>query len=97
LFIILMDALHDGLETNPFTGRHHGCRLTHSAGSHSIASVGYVDDTGILVNWLADLAIQNDWVQYFMRFSLLRLNPLTSDARRVATRSLQPSLGATTS
>ena len=76
LFIVLMDALHDGLETNPFTGRHHGCRLTHSAGSHSIASVGYADDTGIIVNSLADLAVQNDWVQYFMCFSLLRLNPL---------------------
>ena len=76
LFIILMDALHDGLENNPFTGRQHGCRLTHSTGSHSISSVGYADDTGIIVSTLADLAVQNNWVQYFMRFSLLRLNPL---------------------
>jgi len=75
LFIILMDALHDGLENNPFTGKQHGCKLTHSIGIHSLSSIGYADDTEISTNTLSDLAAQNDWVQYFMRFNHLRLNP----------------------
>ena len=74
LFIILMDGLHDGLLRNPFTGSFHGCTLTYGRICHTIPSVGFADDTGVLANTLADLAVQNSWVQYFMRFNRLRLN-----------------------
>jgi len=76
LFVILMDALHDGLEVNPFDGRKHGCVLTYLDGEIvELPSLGYADDTTVLANSLADLSIQNDWVQYFMKFNLMRLNP----------------------
>jgi hypothetical protein len=76
LFIILTDALHDGLELNPFTERRHGCRLAYKTGDVELASLGYADDTAATTNTLDDLRVQNDWVQYFMRFNVLRLNPL---------------------
>jgi hypothetical protein len=76
LFIILTDALHDGLELNPFTERRHGCRLTYKTGDVEQASLGNADDTAAITNTLDDLRVQNDWVQYFMRFNVLRLNPL---------------------
>ena len=76
LFIILMDALHDGLELNPFTQQRHGCTLSYPKGDMEIPSLGYADDTAVITNSLEDLRIQNDWVQYFMRFNVLRLNPL---------------------
>ena len=71
LFVILMDALHEGLDTNPFTGRQHGLQLM----STYLPSLGYADDTTVLTSSLPDLRIQNDWVAYFMRFNSLRLNP----------------------
>ena len=75
LFVILMDALHEGLECNPFTGEKHGLVLTLQDGhSASIPSLGYADDTTVLTNSLASMRVQNDWVHYFMRFNLLRLN-----------------------
>lgn len=73
LFVILMDALHEGLDTNPFTGSQHGLHLP----SIYLPSLGYADDTTVLTSSLADLRIQNDWVAYFMRFNLLRLNAST--------------------
>src|SRR5665647_1128184 len=76
LFVILLDALHDGLEMNPFTQQRHGCRLEYLSITIELPSLGYADDTNALANTLADLRIQNDWVQYFMRFNILRLNPL---------------------
>jgi hypothetical protein len=76
LFIILTDALHDGLELNPFTERRHGCRLAYGMGDVELPSLGYADDTATITNTLDDLHVQNDWVQYFMRFNVLRLNPL---------------------
>ena len=75
LFVILVDALHDGLEVNPFTLQRHGCRLTYPSQTIEVASLGYADDTNVLTNSLADLRVQNEWVQYFMRFNRLRLNP----------------------
>src|SRR6185312_5293747 len=71
LFVILMDALHDGLEKNPFTKQNHGCRLTFPDGAISISSLGYADDTAVLSNTLSDLQHQNNWVQYFMKFNKL--------------------------
>lgn len=77
LFVILMDALHDGLETNPFTGQQHGLRLTWPGPvSVYLPSLGYADDSAALSNSLEDLRHQNDWVQYFMSFNRMRLNPL---------------------
>lgn len=76
LFVVLVDALHDGLLTNPFTGKQHGCTLRWGALSVYLPSLGYADDTAVLSNSLADLRVQNDWVQYFMLFNQLRLNPL---------------------
>jgi len=75
LFVILMDALHDGLEINPFSGVRAGLtlRLPHTD-DLQLASLGYADDTNILANNLANLRILNDWVHYFMRFNALRLN-----------------------
>ena len=76
LFVILIDALHDGLEVNPFTGARAGLTLQlHNATEVQMASLGYADDTNILANSLPDLRILNDWVHYFMRFNALRLNP----------------------
>ena len=75
LFVILMDALHEGLECNPFTGERHGLVLKLVDGhSASLSSLGYADDTTVLTNTLADLRIQNEWVHYFMRVNLLGLN-----------------------
>ena len=76
LFVILMDALHEGLERNPFTQQQHGLLLQlSSSAAVDLASLGYADDTAALANTLADLRIQNDWVHYFMAFNRLRLNP----------------------
>ena len=74
LFVLLMDALHCGLERNPFTLEEHGCRLAWPGMSVYLASLGYADDTTVLANTLAALRIQNDWVQYFMSFNRMRLN-----------------------
>jgi hypothetical protein len=67
LFIILTDALHDGLELNPFTERRHGCRLAYKTGDVELPSLGYADDTAAITNTLDDLRVQNDWVQYYRR------------------------------
>jgi ribonuclease HI len=75
LFVILMDALHEGLECNPFSGERHGLAITLlDRQSVSIASLGYADDTTVLAGSLAAMRVQNEWVHYFMRFNLLRLN-----------------------
>ena len=75
LFVILMDALHDGLERNPFTEQQHGCALSYGARREVyIPSLGYADDTGVLANSLPNLQVQNQWVLYFMAFNRLRLN-----------------------
>jgi len=77
LFVVLMDALHDGLERNPFTGEQAGLELKLASGARcglQIASLGYADDTNVLASSLASLRILNDWVHYFLRFNALRLN-----------------------
>ena len=74
LFVLLMDALHDGLDTNPFTQQQHGCRLAWPGHSVYLASLGYADDTTVLTTSLEDLSAQNRWVQYFMQFNRMRLN-----------------------
>ena len=79
LFVILMDGLHDGLHTNPFTGRQHGCRLRACGQPLDISSLGFADDTAVLTNNLADLKVQNEWVHYFMWANLMRLNGLKSE------------------
>lgn len=76
LFVILMDALHDGLEVNPFTGSRHGCLLTWPGQSVYWPSVGYADDSLAAATSLPDLCIQNNWVEYFMRFNSMLLNAL---------------------
>lgn len=75
LFVILMDALHDGLEQHPHTGARHGCNFASGRSSVYIASLGYADDTAVIAGTLHDLRQQNEWVQYFMSFNSLRLNP----------------------
>ena len=76
LFVLLLDALHEGLERNPFNGQEHGLVLKmRNGGSASIPSLGYADDTAVLANSLPSLRIQNDWVHYFMAFNQMRLNP----------------------
>ena len=79
LFVLLMDALHDGLDTNPFTLQQHGCRLTWPGCSIYMASLGYADDTNCSTNSLLDLSTQNRWVQYFMAFNCMRLNASKSE------------------
>ena len=75
LFVILMDALHEGLECNPFTNERHGLELDLQGGqAASIPSLGYADDTATLTNTLAAMRVQNEWVHYFMSFNHLRLN-----------------------
>ena len=76
LFVILMDALHDGLDTNPFTQKRHGCWLKWHGAREPVylPSLGYADDTTTLTNSLADLRVQNEWVKYFMAFNRMRLN-----------------------
>ena len=75
LFLVLMDALHDGLELNPFSGQRHGLRMRlHGGQTIDTPSQGYADDTGLHTNTLRDLRVQNDWVHYFMAFNQLRLN-----------------------
>src|SRR6185312_13730509 len=49
LFVILMDALHDGLDCNPFTGEQHGLSMQLSDHTRvSLPSLGYADDTTVL-------------------------------------------------
>jgi ribonuclease HI len=80
LFIVLMDALHDGLHTNPFTHRQHGCTLTFNNANHVyLPSLGYADDTTVVCNTLVDLKVQNDWVSFFMHFNRLILNAQKCD------------------
>ena len=79
LFIILMDALHDGLDTNPFTGKQHGCTLTFPHNNIYLPSLGYADDSTVICNTLEDLKVQNEWVAFFMEFNHLRLNPKKCD------------------
>jgi hypothetical protein len=66
-----MDALHDGLECNPFTGQQHGLVLRLLDGVRvPLPSLGYADDTTVLAETLDDLRVQNEWVHYFMAFNL---------------------------
>ena len=75
LFVILMDALHDGLHTNPFTHKQEGLRMqVDGRNAAYLPSLGYADDTGINANTLPSLSIQHQWVQYFMQFNRMRLN-----------------------
>jgi hypothetical protein len=76
LFVILMDALHDGLEVNPFTGGRVGLMLKLRRGGpeEHLPSLGFADDTNVLANTLANLCILHEWVLYFMRFNLMQLN-----------------------
>jgi exonuclease III len=74
LFVILMDALHDGLEVNPFTHTKHGCIINGPGWKKSLSSLGYADDTAAITNTLNDLYIQNEWVKYFMAFNSMKLN-----------------------
>ena len=75
LFVVLMDALHDGLEVNPFSGARAGLGLPlRPTLELQMSSLGYADDTNMLANNLANLSILNDWVHYFLRFNALRLN-----------------------
>jgi exonuclease III/ribonuclease HI len=76
LFVILMDALHDGLQENPFTGQKHGCVLSWPGQEVYLPSLGYADDTTALATSLPDLRVQHEWVLYFMVFNKLRLNSL---------------------
>ena len=70
LFVVLLDALHDGLERNPFTGEEHGLAVRvlepRAPVTATLPSLGYADDTAVLANSLPSLRIQNDWVHYFM-------------------------------
>ena len=75
LFVVLMDALHDGLEVNPFSGARAGLVLPlRPTVELQISSLGYADDTNILANNLPNLSVLNDWMHYFLRFNSLRLN-----------------------
>jgi ribonuclease HI len=77
LFVILMDALHDGLHTNPFSAQQLGCSITISCNqSVYIPSLGFADDTTIITNTMNALRGQHQWVLYFMAFNRLRLNAL---------------------
>jgi len=80
LFVILMDALHDGLEVNPFTDTRHGLVLRLPGGGEEyLPSLGYADDTTINAGSLEDLRVLNDWVHLFMRFNKMRLNGAKSE------------------
>ncbi len=87
LFVILVDPLHDGLHSNPFTGEQHGCRLTIERQHIYLPSLGFADDTNTLSNTLSGLAAMHRWMLYFMRFNRMRLNATkcevvgTSDGR----------------
>ena len=91
LFVILIDPLHDGLHSNPFTGEQHGCHLTIERQRIYLPSLGFADDTNTLSNSLSGLAAMHRWVLYFMHFNRMRLNALkcevvgTSDGRTAVT------------
>jgi ribonuclease HI len=74
-----MDALHDGLHTNPFDQKQYGCTLTWNNHGHPksvyLPSLGYADDTTTLTNSLVNLSIQHKWVEYFLSFNHMRINP----------------------
>jgi exonuclease III len=74
LFVILVDALHDGLHTDPFTHEQHGCTVTVNSQSVYLPSLGFADDTNTISNSLAGLAAMHRWTLYFMQFNRMRLN-----------------------
>jgi hypothetical protein len=76
LFVILMDALHDGLEVNPFTGARVGLMLKLRRGGpdEPLPSLDFADDTNALANTRDNLCILHEWVLHFMRFNLMQLN-----------------------
>jgi hypothetical protein len=74
LFVILVDPLHDGLHSNPFSGERHGCQLTIERQRIYLPSLGFADDTNTLSNSLSGLAAMHRWVLYFMSFNRMRLN-----------------------
>ena len=75
LFVILMDALHDGLEVNPFSGQRYGCNINILDRVIALPSLGYADDTTVLAASLESMTKQNQWVIFFMAFNKMRLNP----------------------
>jgi hypothetical protein len=79
LFVILMDGLHEGLQTNPMTGRYHGLHIDIAGRRLQIPSLGFADDTATLTNTLEDLRVQNEWVHSFMAHNKLRLNHTKSE------------------
>ena len=74
LFVVLIDALHDGLHTDPFTHEQHGCTVTINGHSVYLSSLGFADDTNTISSSLTGLAAMHRWTLYFMRFNRLRLN-----------------------
>jgi exonuclease III len=91
LFVILVDPLHDGMHTNPFSNLQHGLQLTMDSQQVYLPSLGFADDTNTLSNSLSGLAAMHHWMQYFMRFNRMRLNAAkcevvgTSDGRTAVT------------
>ena len=76
LFVILMDALHDGLDVHPVTLEQHGFTFRSGNDSVYLALLGYADDTATITHSLTSLHTQNEWIQYFMHFNAMRLNAL---------------------
>jgi exonuclease III/ribonuclease HI len=77
LFVILLDALHEGLERNPFLDEPFGLQLRIRGdvdATATLPSEGFADDTAASANTLPNLMVQNDWVHYFMLFNQMRLN-----------------------
>jgi exonuclease III len=78
LFIILMDGLHDALATDPWTGLRHGLTLqtvkTQLGQDVYLPSLGYSDDTTVLVHSLEHLRRQCFIIRLWLWWNRMSLN-----------------------
>ncbi len=90
LYVILMDALHAGMECNPLSehrdkrdgmiavpavGIRRECEGIRSTSATAVASKGFADDTVAMSGTLAGLSRINDWVHAWTLFNHMQLHP----------------------
>jgi len=64
LFVLWIDALHDGIYLNPYTSKRMGYKF--NAHKHRIASLGFADDIVIFGEYWKDIYLTHQWVREFL-------------------------------
>lgn len=73
LFIMVVDALHEGLKCNPLSGQRTGYRFQGNL-DLVISSLGYADDTMVFAETWSDVWKAHTWVREFCRAHNLSIN-----------------------